>query len=445
MVRGSARSFQDHWPGAEVVEAEALDRESLERALAGVEVAYYLIHSLLLGPKRFAAADVEAAVNFRRAAEAQGVKRIIYLGGLGDLRASRSPHLQSRMRVARELSGGPPVTILRAAIIIGSGSASYEIIRHLVGRLPLILIPPWAKNRCQPIAVRDVIKYLVGALETPETAGRSFDIGGPDVMSYEVMLRTFADIIRSRVIFLNAPVSSIGVFSYLASLITPVPAPITRALMEGLRDEVVVRDDAALDLVSFSRLDFREAVLRALTREEQDKVYTRWSNAYPPLHHLALRLHELADGPTYTATHSLVSDKSAAALFKSVSRVGGKSGWFHNNWMWRMRGAVDRVLAGVGTARGRRSQSSLTVDDVVDFWRVEDIQPDRRLLLRAEMILPGRAWLEFTIKEENGQRRLAVTASFQTRSRFGRLYWYAFLPFHHSIFQGLIEQIEKRA
>jgi uncharacterized protein YbjT (DUF2867 family) len=446
MVRAFSEAYSNHWPDAEIVAADALDPRSLDPALQGVDTAYYLIHSLLLGPSRFSDADVRAAVHFRDAAERQGVRRIIYLGGLGDIRATRSPHLKSRMRIAQELSrGATPVTILRAAMIIGSGSASYEIIHHLVTSLRVLPIPHWAKNRCQPIAVRDVVKYLVGALETPETTGLAFDIGGSDILTYEGILRISAQSVQKKVWFVDAPLSHIGFYSYLASLLTPVPAPITRALMEGLQDEVIVRDDRIRRLIPFQLLSTREAMVRALTREEQDRIYTRWSDAYPPAFELALKLHEVQGRPGYTATRSVLSEKSASRLFRSACRVGGRAGWFHGNWMWRLRGGLDRLIFGVGSSRGRRSQSSLEVNDVVDFFRVEEVEPERRLLLRAEMKLPGKAWLDFRIENQGEKRLLSVTAHFFTESWFGKLYWYSFLPFHHFIFQGLLSQIEKQS
>jgi hypothetical protein len=215
--------------------------------------------------------------------------------------------------------------------------------------------------------------------------------------------------------------------------------------MEGLRDEVVVLNDDIRRLVPFQALSYREAVIRALTREEQDRVYTRWSDAYPPAYDLALKLPEIRDKQGHTATRSVLSDKSAHRLFGAVCCVGGRTGWFRANWMWWLRGAIDRLLFGVGTSRGRRCHSSLEINDVVDFFRVEDIDPARRLLLRAEMKLPGKAWLDFTIHDQGGKRRLSVTAHFFASNWFGRLYWYAFLPFHHFIFQGLVDQIEKRS
>lgn len=446
LVRGDAEVYRKRWPDAEVVVGNALDKKGLKDALAGIHTAYYLIHSLLLGPRDFEAADHKAAVNFREAAGEEGLDRIIYLGGLGDCKTSQSRHLQCRMQVADELLAGTvPITILRAAIIIGSGSASYEIIHHLVKKMPLLLIPHWARNKCQPIAVRDVIKYLVGVLEKPETKGKAFDIGGKDVLTYELMLKTFAEITNKKTVFITAPFSSIRFYSYFSSLLTPVPAHITACLMEGLMDEVVCRDEDIKYFVPFEPLSYREASIRALTREEQDIVYTRWSDAYPPAHELAIKLHELDGEPAYTASESLLSDKDASALFKSVCRIGGNTGWFNSNWMWRARGGFDRIFYGVGSARGRKSSGRLETNDVIDFWRVEDIKENQRLLLRGEMKLPGKAWLEFLINEENGNRCLGIKAYFHTKTIPGKAYWYFFLPFHHFIFTDLIEQIEKRS
>jgi uncharacterized protein YbjT (DUF2867 family) len=446
MVRGEAPEYRELWPSAEVVFADALNIYDLRTALDGVDTAYYLIHSLLLGRSEFEAADIQAAINFRRAAEEKGVKRIIYLGGLGDTRRKLSSHLRNRIQVAEELQKGRvPVTILRAAIIIGSGGASYEIIKHLVNRLPVIPIPKWARNRCQPIAIRDVIKYLVGVLETPGTTGRSFDIGGADILTYAEMMRTLAELRHLRRFFLRVPLSSLRAYSYVASFLTPIPAEITSSLMEGLKNEVICQDDSIKRFVPFEPLNYREAIIGALTREEQDNVRTSWFGAYPPAHELSIKLRELRPAPQYTARYSLLSSKEPWRLFASVCKIGGTEGWLTYNWMWRLRGWMDRAFLGVGTSRGRRSRSTLKPSDVIDFWRIEDLKPDMRLLLRAEMKLPGKAWLEFNIKPETGGNRLSIIAYYHTTSLVGRIYWYIFLPFHHFIFRDLIFQIEKRA
>ncbi len=447
LVRAAAPGLEERWPGAEVVVGDAADPEGLGRALHGVHTAYYLMHSLLLGSRDLETIEVVNARNFREAAEANGVRRIVYLGGLGDVRTVLSPHLRSRMQVAEELQNGSCVktTVFRAAIVIGAGSASYEIIHHLVRRLPVILLPPWTRTRCQPISIRDVIRYLVGALETQATEGQSYDIGGRDVLTYAEMMRLWAQLLGQRRPFVRTSFGSVWFYAYFAGLLTPVPAPIVRSLMEGLRNDVVCENDRIRALLPFQPLSYREAIVEAMSREEQDAVHTRWSDSYPPAHELAIKLHELKTPPRYTTTYALLTEKKDSDLFRSICRIGGKEGWFRDNWMWRARGMLDSLLMGVGTARGRRSSSTLRVNDVIDFWRVEALIANRRLLLRAEMKLPGRAWLEFAIAPEGDRRRLSVTAYYDTRSLFGRAYWYVFLPFHWHIFGNLIRRIEERS
>ncbi len=445
MVRAPSSIYRELWPDVEVITADALELDDLRSALKDVDTAYYLIHSLLLGREEFVEADIQAARNFRLAAEENQIKRIIYLGGLGDTQTKLSTHLHSRILVAENLkSGKVPVTTLRAAIIIGSGSASYEIIQSLVRRLPIIFIPRWAMTKCQPIAIRDVIRYLVGTLEIPETSGGSFDIGGADILSYYEMLKIRAELLNKRRSFVPF-LSYLPLYSYLGGLITPVPAPITRSLMEGLKNEVVCQNNLIQDYLPFKPLTYKEAIIRAMSREEQDAIYTRWSDAYPPAHQLALKLHELAEAPRFTSTYSLITQKEASALFSCFCRVGGKEGWFSNNWLWRLRGIIDKMLLGVGSSRGRRSQTTLKVNDVIDFWRVEDLKKNKRLLLRAEMKMPGKAWLEFQIQDVGYQRKLSISAYFHIQNLGGKLYWYFFLPFHRFIFNGLIKQIEKRS
>ena len=446
MARVALADHEIHWPGVEVVVADALHVDTLYKAMEGIHTAYYLIHSLLLGPQQFESADIKAATNFRAAAEKMNIKRIIYLGGLGDNKTSLSPHLKSRIQVAHELQKGTvPVTILRAAIIIGSGSASYEIMKHLIRNTPLLPIPPWARTLCQPIAVRDVVKYLVGVLETAASAGKSYDISGDDILSYENMLKILAEVLGKKMLFVPIPFSNINVFAYLASLLTPVPHHITRCLMESSFNEVISKNNAIRALLPFKPLPLKEALVRALSREEQDRVSTRWSDAYPPAYELAIKLNECTPAPRYCAEYSLITGKSSAALFRAISHIGGKEGWFNSNWMWKIRGLFDRLLLGVGTSRGRRSQSSLRINDVIDFWRVEDLEKDARLLLRAEMKLPGKAWLQFTITPEKDRNRLSVKAFYQAQTIAAKVYWYAFLPFHAFIFRDLIEQIEKKS
>lgn len=446
MVRADPDEYKRRWPEAEVVTADALIPESLPAALEGIHAAYYLIHSLLLGREEFESKEILAAKNFRNAANEKGVARIIYLGGLGDVRTPLSAHLNSRMKVAEELSSSTvATTILRTAVIIGSGGASYEIIEHLVKNLPVILVPRWASTACQPIGIRDVIKYLVGVLETPETAGESYDIGGDDILTYREMLEILADLLGKKRLIVSSAFRHIGVYSYFAGLLTPVPPAIVRALMEGIVNEVVCQNDDIRKIIPFKPLSYRETLVKAMSRAEQDKVSTTWSDAYPPAHELSIKFNEMDLPFPYTSSGSLLTEKTASALFNSVCRIGGKEGWFHGNWLWRLRGMVDRMLLGVGSARGRRSSTSLRIGDVIDFFRVEDLQIDSLLLLRTEMQIWGKAWLRFSIDQECGKNRLSVNAYYLPNGLFGKIYWYMCLPLHFFIYHNLIRQIEKRS
>ncbi len=444
MARVAPEVCRERWPEAEVVMADALNIEELLAALEGVHTAYYLIHSLLLGPSKFETADTRAALNFGLAAEANDLSRVIYLGGLGDTQSLLSPHLRSRREVAEQLrSRKVATTELRAAIIIGSGSAPYEILKNLVKRSPIFFMPYWAKTKCQPISIRGLISVLVGVLETEETTGKSYDIGGNEILTYEMMLRILSQILGKKKLFIPTSFSSTRFYSYIASLLTPVPAGVIRALMEGCRNEVVCKVNNALPTNLYHPITFKEAIVKAMTREEQDAVHTRWSDEHPRAHELAIKLHELKKAPHYISSYTRIMTKPVSALFESICRIGGSEGWFHANWMWRLRGLLDRLLLGVGSSRGRRSGSSLRVNDVVDFWRVERLAKNRNLLLRAEMKLPGMAWLEFKIDEEERNDRLTLIAYFEPHGLPGKLYWYNFLPFHYFIFENLLEQLDR--
>ena len=448
MVRADSPEYKDRWPEAEIHVVDALDKSGLKETLKDVYAAYYLIHSMLLGEKKFESVDIQAACNFREAAEENHVGRIIYLGGLGDVNTHLSPHLRSRIRVAEELRiGRIPLTALRAAVIIGSGSASFEIIKNLVKVLPVIPCPNWTRTQCQPISVRDVIKYLVGVLETPESNGKSYDIGCTEILSYQKMMQILAEVLEKKRLFVPLPVSITRLYAYITSLLTPVPARITMCLMEGCKNEVICKNKDIREILSFNLLSYKEAIARAITREEQDRIHTRWSDAYPPAHELAMKLRELPQPPRYKASYSLLTSKDNASLFENICGIGGKHGWFNSNLLWRLRGMVDRMFMGVGTSRGRRSHSYLRINDVIDFFRVEDLKINEMLLLRAEMKLPGKAWLKFIIdnSKDKNLSQLSVEAFYDTRSLFGKIYWYIFLPFHRFIFYDLITQIEKRS
>ena len=273
MLRGTNAANKSRWAGVEITVADALNEKHLKTALDGIDTAYYLIHSMRLGSKSFEAADIRASANFRKVAEGKNVKRIIYLGGLGDIRSSLSSHLYNRMEVARELKKGKvPVTVFRAAVIVGKGSVSYEIMRYLVKRLPIIPFPCQARNKCQPVAISDVIKYLVGVLEVPDTAGRDFDIGGKDILTYVEMLKVLANLLNKRTIFVPFPFLNIGGYTYLASLLTPIPTSITRCLVEGLKNEAICYDEAIKEYFPFEPISYKEAILRTIPPEKQDNA-----------------------------------------------------------------------------------------------------------------------------------------------------------------------------
>ncbi|MBU8893593.1 MAG: SDR family oxidoreductase [Bacteroidales bacterium] len=445
LVRSDSPDHSMRWPGAEIFVGDALNYENMHNALKGVKVAYYLIHSLLGGTKNLEEIETKAALNFRRAAEENGVERIIYLGGLGDKLCDLSTHLTSRYKVAEELGKGKvPVTILRAAIIIGSGSASFEILENLVKNAPVMLLPGWANTYCQPIGIRDVIKYLVGVLELEATTGKTYDIGGRTTHTYAEMIKLFSRLLGKKKVYINVFISDYKFFGYIASLLTPVPAPVVMALFEGMKNEVICINKDITKVLNFEPLGYSEAIILAQDIELQDQIGTRWSDAYPPTHDLELKLSELKK-PKFISTYSHKSKKTATSLFKTICTVGSMEGWFKNNWMWRLRGAIDKILMGVGTSRGRRSNRMLRINDVIGFWRVENLQDNKRLLLRAEMKLPGKAWLEFNISSQDEDTQISVTAYFQPKGLAGYLYWYFFVPFHAIIFKDLIKDIEIRS
>lgn len=446
MVIADADLYDGLWPGAEVVEADALERGQLRSALKGVDTAFYLIHTIQYRSQEYETGDTRAAANFRLEAEAAGVKRIIYLGGLADLRCPPHSRLCGRRMVAEELRrGAQRLTVMRAAVIIGSGSAAYEIFMSLGQRLPIVPMPPWGARLCQPISLADTVRYLVGALETPAAAGRDFEIGGPDVLSYESMMKALQRRLRRGSRIVRVPVSSIRLYAYAVSLVTPVPYPLAKALMSGFSNELVCDDDSIGELIPLQTMTYEASLDKAMAAEAGQKVFSRWSDAYPASHDLVTKLHELKRAAAYTSGSALVTTRGPAALFGTITRIGGERGWFSTSWMWRTRGILDRLAKGVGTSRGRKRLAGLRVNDVIDFWRVEEMEEDRLLLLRAEMKLPGLAWLEFSIEPLGGASRLSVKAYYETSGISGRLYWYFFLPFHHRLFRKLLEDIVRES
>jgi uncharacterized protein YbjT (DUF2867 family) len=396
---------------------------------------------MVVAGEAYAERDRELAGNFGRAAAAAGVKRIIYLGGLGEEGDGLSAHLSSRRQVEAALAaGGVPVTTLRAAMIIGSGSASFEILRYLVERLPVMVTPRWVRTPNQPIAVRNVLHYLVATLETLATAGRTLDIGGPDVLTYRDLMQLMAAALglRRRLI-IGVPVLTPRLSSLWIHLVTPVSHRIARPLAEGLRNPVVCRSDEARQLMPQRLLPVGEAIGAALGRLSAGEVETSWLDAGPvpgdP---------DWAGGTTFVDRREIVVAAPPGAVDAAVCRIGGGHGWYAADLLWRLRGALDRLAGGPGLRCGRRHPDRIGFGDALDFWRVTGIDQDRRLRLRAEMKLPGEAELEFDLElVGDGGTRLVQEARFAPRGLAGLAYWYGVLPLHGVVFRGMLKGIRR--
>ncbi|AZM48403.1 DUF2867 domain-containing protein [Streptomyces sp. WAC 06738] len=459
-VRCLARTpgkLRDHpWAGdVEVVRGDVTDEESVGGALRGTDVAYYLVHALASGGG-FEETDRRAARVFARQAEAAGVRRIVYLGGLtprGVPETSLSPHLRSRAEVGRIfLDGAVPATVLRAAVVIGSGSASFEMLRYLTERLPVMVTPRWVDTRTQPIGVRDVLRYLVGSAAMPPDVDRTFDIGGPDVLTYREMMRGYAATagLRKRLI-LPVPVLTPGLSSQWIGLVTPVPAAIARPLTESLRHEVVCREhDIARYVPDLPGrpLPFDEALALALRRVGEARVATRWSSAAAPgaPSDPLPTDPDWAGGSLYEDERQLSVDVPPDVLWKVIESIGGDNGWYSFPLAWAVRGWLDRFAGGVGLRRGRRDAAHLRAGDSLDFWRVEEIEPGRLLRLRAEMRMPGLAWLEMYAEQDAaGRTRYRQRALFHPRGLPGHAYWWSVFPFHRVVFGGMARNITRAA
>ncbi len=442
LVRNPLKTRARDWPGAEVVRGNVLEESSLPPAFEGIDIAYYLVHSMADKDGDFGELDRAAARNTVGCARGAGVERLIYLGGLGRREKETSDHLGSRHEVGDVLrAGGVPVTEFRAAAIIGSGSASFEIVHHLVNRLPVMICPSWVRTRTQPIGVADVLAYLVEAAENPASSGKVIDIGGPDIVTYGEMMDTTAHVLGLKRHIVYVPFLTPRLSSYWVSLFTPVPYRMARLLAESLRQETVCENDLARRLFDIEPEPFRQTVVNALEHVRSSRVETRWSDAS----------REFVAGRSdhsiiceYTVTKR--ADVGADRLFDPIRRIGGDSGWYYWSRAWNVRGGVDKLIGGVGLRRGRRSAVDLRVGESLDFWRVVEFEENRLLVLEAEMRLPGKAWLAFEV-EEDGERASGLTlqARYYPRGLTGYLYWYVLYPFHAVIFEGLAGAIIRRA
>ena len=436
----------------EIAEGNANNYQSTLSALTNVHTAFYLLHSINLGPN-FDEIESAMARNFAKAAEAAGVKQIVYLGGIAN-DAKTSKHLQSRANTGKELATtSVPVMELRAGIIIGSGSASFEMLRHLTHRLPVMTTPKWVSNKTQPIAIRDVLWYLRNVAKLEKPVAGIFDIGGPEVLSYAEMMQKFAKIsgLRKRWI-IKVPVLTPGLSSLWIGLVTPVPTALARPLVGSLISEVVADPAKSINhlipLPPEGLIDVAGAIELALTNTSDNNVSTRWSDATLPTApwQKAQSDPDWAGETLYKDTRERITPASIGSLWKTVEQIGGDNGWYGSDYLWFLRGLLDRLIGGVGLRRGRRDPLHLRVGDSLDFWRVEVVEPDKCLKLYAEMILPGKAWLEFRIeKMPNGESKIIQEASYSPRGLGGQLYWFAVSPLHFLVFPTMLRNIVRSA
>ena len=444
LVRDPARLQGRPWFGqVEIVQGDVLKPETLALAMQDVDAAYYMVHSMKSSAD-FHQRDLTAARNFGNAAKSAGIKRLIYLGGLVDPNSTLSEHLSSRQQTGQVLQeAGIPVTEFRAAAIIGSGSLSFEMVRYLTERVPVMICPRWVYTRTQPIAIRDVLSYLVAALEVPASAGQIIEIGGADVLTYGEMMLGYARARGLRRYLVPVPVLTPRLSSYWVHWVTPIPAEIAKPLIQGLRNELIVREKTAQQLFPQIRpVDYQTAVQRALARLDASQVETIWSDA------LATSQGDVTPVTLTTQDGMIIEQRRRivnappTAVHQTYTRLGGQRGWPYFNWAWQVRGILDRLVGGVGLRRGRRDPDNLRVGDALDFWRVEAVKADRLLRLRAEMKVPGRAWLQFeSMPQANGQTILQQIALFAPKGLFGLLYWYILYPLHGLIFSGMVRQL----
>lgn len=432
----------------EIVRGDALDRASLDEAMEGIEVVYYLVHSIGTGAS-FEESDRTAARNTAEAAAAAGVARIVYLGGLVPSGEEASPHLASRAEVGQIfLDGLVPAVVLQAGVIIGSGSASFEMLRYLTERLPVMVTPRWVTSLVQPIAVRDVLSYLLGVLDLPPDTDRRFDIGGPDILSYREMMQRYAAVAGlTRRVIVPVPVLTPWLSSQWVNVVTPVPKAIAQPLIESLRNNVVAQEHDIEALIPLDLCPFDQAVRLALDRIRRADVVTRWSGAsWPGAPSDPMPTDpEWSGGSVYRDERERRVDASAAALWRAVEGIGGDHGWYSFPLAWAVRGVIDRIVGGVGLRRGRRNPDHLVLGDAVDFWRVEALDRPHLLRLRAEMRLPGEAWLEFSVEDRAGAPVLHQRALFIPRGLAGHLYWWAVFPFHGIVFGSMIANLANAA
>ena len=452
LVRDAKKIQGQSWAAfVDIVEGNASNGDDLDRALAGVHTAYYFLHSINVATD-FGDIESAMALGFSQAAERAKITQIIYLGGIAN-DENRSRHLTSRMNTGAQLAtGSTPVLELRAGIIIGSGSASFEMLRHLTHRLPIMTTPKWVSNRTQPIAIRDVLHYLRACANLQKPVNQVRDIGGPEVVTYAKMMQSFAAIsgLRKRKI-IQVPVLTPKLSSLWIGFVTPVPTSLARPLVESLISEVVVDKNKSIDSLiappAEGLLTVAQAIELALNRTTLNQVNTRWSDAAFPTApwQKAQGDPDWAGELTLKDHREISTDVPLSFLWQQIESIGGEHGWFGSDWLWYLRGLLDRFVGGVGLRRGRRDPRFLRIGDSLDFWRVEELEKEKRLKLYAEMVLPGKAWLEFNLEVRDGKTYVSQDALFAPRGLGGQLYWYIVSPFHFFIFPTMLRNIEKEA
>ncbi len=446
MARDASR-LEGRWKDVEVVDGDVHKYDSIIPALKNIDVVYYLIHSMSAGEHEFADKDMKAAENFASKAKQAGVKRIIYLGGLGSEEQDLSPHLKSRQQTGDKLREyGVPVTEFRAGMIVGSGSLSFEMMRYLTERVPIMITPRWVNTRTHPIAVRDVLRYLIDALEVTESENKILEIGGQDTLTYAELMRTYARVRDLKRLMITVPVLTPRLSSYWVDFVTPIPSNIARPLIEGLKNELICKNDTARKMFNFEPIKYEQAVRYALEREKEGKIETIWSGSLSSMNPKeVVQLNLKQKEGMILEEREIVVNASVDKVFRAVSSVGGRNGWYAN-WLWQLRGLLDRIIGGVGMRRGRRDPLKLIAGDPLDFWRVEAVKENELLRLRAEMKVPGRAWLQFSISEvEENKSILNQTAFFEPKGLFGVLYWYSIYFLHKIIFGGMIRDFKRKA
>ena len=434
--------FGDH---VEIIKGDLLDLESLDSIPKDIDFAYYLVHSMGSSGSEFYELEQKSAANFVAILTTTDAKQLIYLSGIVNDATALSKHLSSRLNVENVLrSGKTPLTVLRAAIIIGSGSASFEIIRDISEKLPIMVAPAWLNTRCQPIAIRDVLTYLEGVLEKPETLHQTFDIGGPDILTYKQMILKYAEARGLKRYIIILPFLSPKISSYWLYFVTSTSFSLAQSLVDSMKIEVICHDDRIRLLVKAENVSYEQPLNLAFVKIEQNSIVSSWKDALNRglLSTSFMDQVKVPQNGTLEYKVKMVFDRETEHVLGNIWAIGGDRGWYYWDWIWNIRGFLDKVFGGVGSRRGRTSGVTIKAGDVLDFWRVllAD-KKNNRLLLYAEMKLPGEAWLEFKILERDNEKILSQVATFRPNGLLGRIYWYAMMPFHYFIFRGMAKEI----